>query len=268
MADRSFDIRRLPGATTLAITCFVLLYIPMAILVVNSLNAGKVIGQWEGLSLHWYVQALQNEAFLAAAKTSLILATLAALIATVTATMAALATTRASRRFKGEGTIHIVLNQPLMVPEIVLAIALLIIIAQIKQATGYAGLGYLIIAHSAFCLPFAYMPIRARLEGMDLTLEAAASDLYASRFYTFRRVTFPLLAPAILAGFMLAFVISLDDVVISEFLKSPGQDTLPTYLLGELKRNLTSEIYAISSLLLLVSVLIVAGSWLLTRNKT
>ena len=268
MAKRSFDIRRLPGAATLAIACFVLLYIPMGILVVNSLNSGKVIGNWEGLSLHWYARALQNEAFLAAAKTSIILATLAGLIATVTATMAALATTRANRRFKGEGAIHITLNQPLMVPEIVLAIALLIIIAQIKQATGYAGLGYLIVAHSAFCIPFAYMPIRARLEGMDLTLETAAADLYASRFYAFRKVTLPLLAPAILAGFMLAFVISLDDVVISEFLKSPGQDTLPTYLLGELKRNLTSEIYAISSLLLLVSVLIVAGSWLLTKRKT
>lgn len=267
MADRAFDIRRLPGAATLAITCFVILYIPMVILVANAFNAGKVIGQWEGLSLHWFGQSLQNKAFLAAAKTSLLLATLAALIATITATMAALATTR-SRGFRGEGTIQIVLNQPIMVPEIVLAIALLIIIAQIKQATGYSGLGYLVIAHSAFCIPFAYMPIRARLESMDLTLETAAADLYASRFYTFRKVTAPLLAPGILAGFMLAFVISLDDVVISDFLKSPGQDTLPTYLLGELKRNLTSEIYAISSLLLLISVLIVAGSWLLTRKKS
>ena len=267
MADRAFDIRRLPGAATLAISCFVILYIPMVILVANSFNAGRVIGQWEGVSLHWYAKALQNEAFLAAAKTSLLLATLAALIATVTATMAALATSR-SRGFRGEGAIQIVLNQPIMVPEIVLAIALLIIIAQVKQVTGYTGLGFLVVAHSAFCIPFAYMPIRARLEGMDLTLETAASDLYASRFYTFRKVTLPLLAPGILAGFMLAFVISLDDVVISDFLKSPGQDTLPTYLLGELKRNLTSEIYAISSLLLLVSVLIVAGSWLLTRKKT
>jgi spermidine/putrescine transport system permease protein len=267
VADRAFDIRRMPGAATLAVASFVILYIPMVILVGNSFNEGRVIGQWEGVSLHWYGKALQNQAFLAAARTSLILATLAALIATVTATMAALATTR-TRGFKGEGTIHIVLNQPIMVPEIVLAIALLIIIAQVKQFTGYTGLGYLVIAHSAFCIPFAYMPIRARLEGMDLTLETAAADLYASRFYTFRKVTLPLLAPAILAGFMLAFVISLDDVVMSDFLKSPGQDTLPTYLLGELKRNLTSEIYAISSLLLMISVLIVAGSWLLTRKKT
>lgn len=267
MADRSFDIRRLPGAATLAITCFVILYVPMIILVANSFNAGRVIGEWEGVSLRWYVAALQNQAFLNAASTSLLLATLAAAVATVTATMAALATTR-SRGFKGEGAIHLVLNQPIMVPEIVLAIALLIILAQVKQITGYTGLGYLIIAHSAFCIPFAYMPIRARLEGMDLTLETAASDLYASRFYAFRKVTLPILAPGILAGFMLAFVISLDDVVISDFLKSPGQDTLPTYLLGELKRNLTSEIYAISSLLLLISVLIVAGSWRVTRKKT
>jgi spermidine/putrescine transport system permease protein len=267
MVKRGFDIRRLPGAATLAIACFVILYIPMVILVVNSLNGGKSISVWEGVSLRWYSTALENEAFLNAAYTSLVLATTAALVATVTATMAALATTR-SKGFRGEGAINLVLNQPLMVPEIVLAIALLIIIAMVKQATGYTGLGYLVVAHSAFCIPFAYMPIRARLQGMDLTLETAAADLYASRFYAFRKVTLPLLAPAILAGFMLAFVVSLDDVVISEFLKSPGQDTLPTYLLGQLKRNLTSEIYAISSLLLLASVLVVAGSWLLTRKKT
>lgn len=267
MAERAFDIRRLPGAATLAIACFVILYIPMVILVVNSLNGGQSVSVWEGVSLRWYGVALQNEGFLNAAKTSLVLATTAALVATVSATMAALATTR-SGGFRGERTINLILNQPLMVPEIVLAIALLIILAQVKQATGYMGLGYLIIAHSAFCIPFAYMPIRARLQGMDLTLETAAADLYASRFYTFRKVTLPLLAPAVLAGFMLAFVVSLDDVVISEFLKSPGQGTLPTYLLGQLKRNLTSEIYAISSLLLLISVLIVAGSWLLTRKKT
>lgn len=258
--SRPFDIRRMPGAVTLAITCFVILYIPMVILVANSFNAGKVIGQWEGLSLHWYARALQNEAFLAAASNSLILATVAGLVATV------LATTRGPG-FRGEGAIHIVLNQPLMVPEIVMAIALLILLAQVKQITGYTGLGYLVAAHTTFCIPFAYMPIRARLQGMDLTLETAAADLYASRLNAFRRVTLPLLAPGILAGFMPAFVVSLDDVVMSDFLKSPGQETLPTYLMGELRRNLTSEIYAISSLLLLVSVLVVAGSWAATKKK-
>jgi spermidine/putrescine transport system permease protein len=267
MAKQPFDARRMPGAVTLALACFVILYIPMVILVANSFNAGKVIGQWEGLSLAWYGRAMQNEAFLAAAYNSLVLASIAALVATILATMAALATTRGNG-FRGEGAVNIVLNQPLMVPEIVLAIALLIILAQVKQITGYTGLGYLIAAHTTFCIPFAYMPIRARLQGMDLTLETAAADLYASRLYAFRRVTLPLLAPGILAGFMLAFVVSLDDVVMSDFLKSPGQETLPTYLMGELRRNLTSEIYAISSLLLLISVLIVAGSWLATKTRT
>jgi spermidine/putrescine transport system permease protein len=266
MRKRGFDVTRLPGTAVLAVACFVILYIPMAILVGYSFNSGKVIGNWEGFSLKWYGAALQNQAFLDAALNSLILATTASVVATVFATMAALATTR-TEKFRGEGAIHIILNQPLMVPEIVLAIALLIIIGQIKQATGYAGLGYLIAAHTTFCIPFAYLPIRARLEGMDLSLETAAADLYASRFYAFRRVTLPLLAPGILSGFMLAFVVSLDDLVMSDFLKSPGQDTLPTYLMGELKRNLTSEIYAISSLLLLLSVLIVAGSWVATRKK-
>lgn len=267
MSDRRFDTRRLPGAATIAIFCLVVLYIPLFILVINSLNASASASRWEGVSLSWYSLAIHNESFLNAATNSLVLAMAAAAIATVTATLGALATTR-SRNFKAENTINLILNQPLMVPEIVLAIALLIIFAQIKQATNYNGMAYLVVAHSAFCIPFAYMPVRARLQSMDLTLETAAADLYAGRIYTFRKVTLPLLAPAVLAGFMLAFVVSLDDVVISQFLKSPGQDTLPTYLLGQLKRNLTSEIYAISSLLLLLSVLIVAGSWLLTRRKT
>jgi len=266
MVERGFDVKRLPGAATLATVCLIILYIPMAILVTYSFNSGKVIGNWEGLSFKWFAAALRNDAFLDAALNSFILATSASVIATLLATLAALATTR-GEGFRGEGSVHIILNQPLMVPEIVLAIALLIIIGQIKEATHYTGLGFLIAAHTTFCIPFAYLPIRARLEGMDLSLETAAADLYASRFYTFRRVTLPLLAPGIMAGFMLAFVVSLDDVVMSDFLKSPGQETLPTYLLGELRRNLTSEIYAISTILLLISVLIVAGSWVATRKK-
>ena len=107
---------------------------------------------------------------------------------------------------------------------------------RIKVWTGYSGIGYLLAAHTAFCIPFAYLPMRARLESMDLTLERAAADLYATPWKAFRHVTFPLLWPGIIAGFMLAFVISLDDVVITEFVKSAGQDTLPTYMLGQLRR--------------------------------
>jgi spermidine/putrescine transport system permease protein len=154
-----------------------------------------------------------------------------------------------------------------MVPEIVTAVALLIFFASIKVATGYQGLGYLILAHSAFCIPFAYLPIRARLEGMDLTLETAAADLYAAPWATFRRVTLPLLAPGIVAGGMLAFVVSLDDVIITEFVKSAGQETLPTYMLGQLRRAVTPEVNAISTALLAVTVVMLTAFFLLTRKR-
>lgn len=160
------------------------------------------------------------------------------------------------------------INQPLMVPEIVTAVALLIFFAAIKVATGYQGLGYLILAHSAFCIPFAYLPIRARLEGMDLTLETAAADLYATPWWTFRRVTLPLLAPGIVAGMMLAFVTSLDDVVITLFVKSAGQDTLPTYLLAQIRRQVTGEVNAISTVLLALTVILLTTFFLLTRKRS
>ena len=186
--------------------------------------------------------------------------------ATSCATLAALGTTR-RRAYKGQTFIYVMINQPLMVPEIVTAVALLILFGMVKQWTGYQGLGYLVLAHSAFCIPFAYLPIRARLEGMDLSLETAAADLYANPWQTFRHVTLPLLAPGILAGAMLAFVISLDDVVITEFVKSGGQDTLPTYMLGQMRRAITPEVNAISTGLLGLTVILLTAFFLLTRKK-
>ena len=159
------------------------------------------------------------------------------------------------------------INQPLMVPEIVTAVALLIFFALIKVGTGYTGMGYLLIAHSAFCIPFAYLPIRARLESMDLTLEQAAADLYATPWQAFRQVTLPLLFPGIIAGAMLAFVISLDDVVISLFVAGPGQETLPLYVIGQLRRIVTPEMNAVSSLFLLVSGILVTIFFFLTRRR-
>jgi spermidine/putrescine transport system permease protein len=181
--------------------------------------------------------------------------------------MAALGTTR-TRAFRGQTAIYTMINQPLMVPEIVTAVALLIVFATIKQATGYQGISFLVISHTAFCIPFAYLPIRARLEDMDLSLETAAADLYATPWRSFRRVTLPLLWPGILAGAMLAFVISLDDVVITEFVKSAGQDTLPTFMLGQLRRVITPEMNAIATALLAVSVLMVSLIFLINRKKT
>jgi spermidine/putrescine transport system permease protein len=146
-------------------------------------------------------------------------------------------------------------------------VALLIFFASIKVATGYQGLGYLIAAHSAFCIPFAYLPIRARLEGMDKTLEIAAADLYATPWQAFRYVTLPLLLPGILAGLMLAFVTSLDDVVITLFVKSAGQDTLPTYMLAQIRRSVSADVNAISTLLLLLTLIMLALFFVLTRKR-
>ncbi|MGF1446717.1 MAG: ABC transporter permease [Pikeienuella sp.] len=268
MANSSpFSVRRQPGFTTIALICFLVLYAPILVLVVYSFNAGRSIAVWEGFSFQWYVSAWENEKVQEATFRSLIIASSASLFATTLATMAALGTTRTGP-YRGRTVVFAMINQPLMVPEIVTAVALLIVFAIVKQATGYTGLGYLILAHTAFCIPFAYLPIRARLEGMDAQLELAAADLYATPWQTFRHVTLPLLFPGILAGAMLAFVISLDDVVITEFVKSAGQDTLPTYMLGQLRRVITPEINAISTVLLAVSVALVTVFFLLNRKRS
>jgi len=264
---KPFSIRRIPGFTAIAVTCFVLLYAPILTIVVYSFNAGESVALWKGFSTQWYYEAARNEAVQEATLRSLIIALSASAISTVLATMAALGTTR-TRRFPGRTLIYVMINQPLMVPEIVTAVALLIFFASIKVATGYSGLGYLILAHSAFCIPFAYLPIRARMEGMDLALESAAADLYATPWRTFRRITLPLMAPGIVAGAMLAFVISLDDVIITEFVKSAGQDTLPTYMLGQLRRAITPEVNAISTVLLALTVLLLTVFFLLSGRNT
>ena len=264
--SRPFSVRRQTGFTTIAMLCFLMLYAPVVTLVVYSFNAGTSIAIWEGFSWRWYVSAWYNEDIKEASLRSLQIATFAAVVSTVAATMAALATTR-TRRFPGLTFIYAFINQPLMVPEIVTGVALLIFFAIIKVHTGYTGLAYLIAAHTAFCIPFAYLPIRARLENMDITLERAAADLYATPWKAFRRVTLPLLWPGIFAGLMLAFVISLDDVVITELVKSGGQETLPTYMLGRLRRFVDPEINAISTVFFLLSFVIVTIFFFLNRRK-
>ena len=265
MARRAFfSSSHMPGFGPVAIGALVALYLPIITIVIYSFNAGNSIAVWHGISLRWYGIAWENAAVKEATIRSLILAASASLIATSVATAAALGTTRV-RKFPGQTLIYVLINQPLMVPEVVTAVALLIVFAAIKVATGIQGLGYLILAHSAFCIPFAYLPIRARLEGMDLTMETAAADLYASPWQTFRHVTLPLLGPGVAAGAMLAFVISLDDVVITEFIKSAGQETLPTWMLGQLRRGVTPEINAISAALLAVTVTLLIVIGLLNR---
>ena len=151
MSER-FAVNRLPGFTTIAVLAFLVLYIPIVTLVFFSFNAGKTVMDWGGFSLQWYAVAWSNVAVQEAAWRSVVIAFWATLIATTAATMAALGTTR-RRAFKGQTAVYIAINQPLMVPEIVTAVALLIVFAWVKVQTGYQGLGYLILAHAAFCIP-------------------------------------------------------------------------------------------------------------------
>lgn len=265
-ARRGFSITRLPGFASVALLTFVLLYVPIATLVVFSFNEAASMARWDGFSLQWYQAAFENRQVREVSIRALWLAVTASAIATTAATLAALATTRTAR-FPGQTITYALINQPLMVPEVVTGTALLIFFAVIKVQTGYTGMGYLVAAHSAFCIPFAYLPIRARLQTMDLTLERAAADLYASHFQTFRHVTLPLLLPGILAGFMLGFVISLDTVVITEFVKSAGQDTLATYMLGQIRRVVTPEMNAIATLFLLLSAVVVLLFFIVSRKR-
>ncbi|MGO4833129.1 ABC transporter permease, partial [Rhizobiaceae sp. 2RAB30] len=186
----TFDVRRQTGFATIAMICFFLLYLPIATLVVYAFNDNDSVAIWKGFSLRWFHSAWNNTQVIDASIRSFQIAIVAAILATIAATMAALATTR-TKQYKGLTFKYAFINQPLMVPEIVTAVALLVFFSRIKVATGYSGLGYLIAAHAAFCIPFAYLPIRARLESMDLSLETAAADLYATGWKTFRFVTLP-----------------------------------------------------------------------------
>ena len=260
------DLKYQPGFSQIAWFCIAVLYAPIAVLVLFSFNENRSVTVWTQFSLDWYVKAWNNEGIQHAALISLEVALVAMIVSTIMATMAALVTTRTDS-YRGLNSAIAVINQPLMVPEIVTAVATLIFFAIIKQVTGVSGIGYLIAAHTAFCIPFAYMPIRARLEDMNLSLEQAAADLYAPPFKVFRRVTLPLMMPGILAGAMLAFIVSLDDVIITLFVAGPGETTLPLYILGQIRRGVTPEINAVSTVFVGISVILVTFIFLFGKDR-
>jgi spermidine/putrescine transport system permease protein len=252
-----------PGLAALAAAFLAFLYAPIAVLVAYSFNAGNIVMVWTGFSTDWYARAFANADIRQAALNSLIVAVTATAIATVCATLAALALARGGR-FRGSDTCLGLISLPLMVPEIVTAVAVLVFFSGIGLNL---GLGNVIIAHVTFCIPFAFMPIRARLDGMDTTLEQASRDLYASDWATFRLVTLPLLMPGVLAGAMLSFVISMDDFIITLMVAGAGDTTLPVYIYSMIRQGITPEVNAVSSILLLVSILLVTAYWFITRQK-
>jgi spermidine/putrescine transport system permease protein len=196
-----------------------------------------------------------------AIRNSLVIASIATVIGTTIATMAALGL--AHSNFRGQRLVEGLIALPLLVPEIVAAIALLLFFVLIGVRLGLISI---IVAHSTFTIPFAFLPIRARLADLDPSLEEAAADLYANRWQCFRRVILPLIWPGIAAGAMLAFIASLGDFVISFFVSGPGSTTLPIYIFGMIRMGITPTVNAISTMLILASVALLSVSYLLGRR--
>ena len=264
MAAKGTDVRRYPGFLPVTIICLLLLYTPLIVVMVYSFNDSASITRWGGFSLRWYADVfygLESEKFKDAAYASLTIAVLAATAATIIATSAAIAMVRGGS-FRGKSATFGLISLPIMVPEIVTAVATLIFFSTIGFARGYATI---LVAHITFCIPFAYLPIAARLQGIEGTFEEAAQDLYASRWQAFRYVLMPLMMPGIIAGFLLAFIISLDDFIITNFVKGAGIETLPTAIFGAVKQGIKPNIMALSTLMLAVSILFVTTSYFVSR---
>ena len=264
MASKKIDLRYFPGFLPLTFLCLFLLYAPLIIVMIYSFNDSVSITKWGGLSLRWYSDVFfgpEAPKFQTAAFNSLTIAIIAATVSTSIATLAATAMIRAGN-FKGRSFGFVLINLPIMVPEIVTAVATLIFFSAIGFTTGYLTI---VIAHTVFCIPFAYLPIAARMQSIDNTYEQAALDLYATKLEAFKLVLLPLMAPGIFSGFLLAFIISLDDFIITNFVKGAGIETLPTAIFGSVKRGIQPNIMAISTLLLLVSVVFVTLSYLVGR---
>ena len=263
MAGQAARLKTFPGFLTVTIGCLVLLYAPMIVISVYSFNATRSITKWGGFSLAWYAKVFTNPEIQKATVNSLVIAVSASTLATLLALLAAIAMVR-GRSFRGQEGAYVLINLPLLVPEIISAVGSLIFFLAIGISL---GLMTVMIAHTVFCIPFAYLPISARLQGIEDHYEQAARDLYASAWRSFRYVLAPMLLPGIVSGYMLAFIISLDDFIITNMVAGPGATTLPLAIYGMVRIGFTPEINAISTLMLLASLVFVTLSYLIGRSK-
>ncbi|MCF6234400.1 MAG: ABC transporter permease [Rhodobacteraceae bacterium] len=265
MASRSYDIKSYTGFKFITLACLVILYAPLVVVTIYSFNASKSITVWEGLSLRWYVDVFvgpESEKFKLAAMNSFVIAIIAATVSTTIATLAATAVVRGGNFRLRTASLGLI-SLPLMVPEIVTAVATLIFF----NAIGFdRGLMTILMAHIAFCIPFAYLPISARMQGIEDTYEQAAMDLYATKRQAFTRILLPLMMPGIISGFLLAFIVSLDDFIITNFVKGAGVETLPTAIFGAVKQGIKPNIMAISTMLLGLSVIMVTISYFISKS--
>jgi spermidine/putrescine transport system permease protein len=246
---------------------YLFLYAPIAVVVVYSFNAARFGTRWTGFTTKWYAALLDNPAALSAAKNTLLLAVFSTVIATVLGTLLGYGLDRFT--FPGKRFFSRLLYVPVFIPDIILAVALLLFYSLIRSWLGLFDLGLttMVLAHVTFQIPFVAIVVRSRLAGLDPVLEEAARDLGADDWQTFTCVTLPLILPGIVAGGMLAFTLSLDDFVVSFFTSGPGSTTLPILIYSSVKRGITPDINALSTLIILASIAATIVITLLQRNQ-
>ena len=239
------------------------LYAPLLVLIAYSFNESRLVTVWGGFSTRWYGALLANGPMLAAALVSLKVALLSAAVAAILGTCAALALARHGR-FLGQAGFTGLLYAPMVMPEVVTGLSLLLLFVGIGLERGVVTL---VIAHATFATGFVAIVVGARLKGLDRSLEEAAADLGAAPWRVFRSVMLPLIAPSVAAGFLLAFTLSLDDLVIASFVSGPGATTLPMRIYSQARLGVNPEINAASTLLIaVVSVGVLTASWLTARR--
>jgi spermidine/putrescine transport system permease protein len=252
-----------PPKWVVAITAFVyfFLHAPLLVLVVFSFNDSKFSVAWEGFTLHWYARLLERADILSALKASLVVGGISTVVSTLLGTLFALGLAR--HRFAGRTLLESLVYVPIVTPEIVTGISLLILFV---AAGVQLGMATIILAHVAFNVSFVVVVVRARLEGMDRSLEEASLILGADEWTTFWRVTVPQLWPGILSGALLAFTMSFDDFVITSLVAGPGASTLPIVVYGMVRKNIEPSINAISTLILVVTTVLIWISDRLSRD--
>ncbi len=252
--------KKLPYIYVAAVT--ILTYIPILLTVVYSFNESKLTTVWDGFSLKWYEELFRDREIRDALMNSLILAGLSCLCAAVIGTTGALG--MHGRKSKLNEAVASVSMIPIMIPEIILGMVFLSVFSFMGLPFGMLTL---VIAHTTFCVPYIYSMVKARLVGMDKSLEEAALDMGASPIRVFFDITLPLIMPAIMSGCMLAFAMSFDDVVISIFVTGPAVNTLPIKIYTKLKTGVTPEINALATIMLLITILLLSLSALLGRRN-
>jgi putrescine transport system permease protein len=250
---------------------YAFLYLPIVLVIVYSFNDSRLLSVWTGFSLRWYAALLENEQIIDAALLSLRIAVISASFATVFGTLAALALVR-YRRFRGRLLLTGMIAAPLVMPEVITGLSLLLLFVSLQDAIGWPGSRgamTITIAHITFSMAFVAVIVQSRLATMDQALEDAAMDLGGRPFRVTWDITLPLIAPGMIAGWLLAFTLSLDDLVIASFVSGPGASTLPMVIYSKIRLGVTPDINALAALIIaLVSIGVIAAGWImLVRDR-